>query len=289
MGRQDSQNGPEPDGVSRQQNGTRGVGRSGVPPVAPSPRPAGTTYGRASIPPNGGPGATIGAKFPARRATPRHARRSGHRAGPPGGPGCASGEAGCRAGSAYQIGALGVFGDPGHGAGRGVVAGAARPDRRLAVRRRGTEQAATRAPEPAPTPVLAAAGAGGTAPSAAGIKAAVASLVDAPALGSSVNISIVDAATGTALYEKNSGTPTTPASTTKLRHRGDRAGRPRPGLPAQHPGRGRRPARRGRVDRRRRRVARGRRGRPVPRRGPPRQARRPGQEGPRWAEADRAS
>ncbi|WP_280526165.1 D-alanyl-D-alanine carboxypeptidase/D-alanyl-D-alanine endopeptidase [Couchioplanes caeruleus] len=75
---------------------------------------------------------------------------------------------------------------------------------------------AARAPEPAPSPVLVAAGTGGTAPTAAGIEAAIGPLVDAPALGSRVNVSIVDAATGEALYEKNAETKTTPASTTKL-------------------------------------------------------------------------
>ncbi|GGQ43557.1 D-alanyl-D-alanine carboxypeptidase/D-alanyl-D-alanine-endopeptidase [Couchioplanes caeruleus subsp. azureus] len=76
--------------------------------------------------------------------------------------------------------------------------------------------AAARTPEPAPSPVLVAAGAGGAAPTAAGVEAAIGALVDAPALGSRVNVSVVDAATGEALYEKNADTKTTPASTTKL-------------------------------------------------------------------------
>ncbi|MEV6600492.1 D-alanyl-D-alanine carboxypeptidase/D-alanyl-D-alanine-endopeptidase [Actinoplanes sp. NPDC051346] len=76
--------------------------------------------------------------------------------------------------------------------------------------------ASARTPDPAPSPVLVAAGAAGTAPTAAGVEAAIGSLVDAPVLGSRVNVSVVDVATGDALYEKNPETKTTPASTTKL-------------------------------------------------------------------------
>jgi D-alanyl-D-alanine carboxypeptidase/D-alanyl-D-alanine-endopeptidase (penicillin-binding protein 4) len=71
-------------------------------------------------------------------------------------------------------------------------------------------------PEPTPTPVLAAAADGGTAPSAAGVKAAIEPLVTAKALGAKVNVSVVDAVTGEALYQRNADTMTTPASTTKL-------------------------------------------------------------------------
>jgi D-alanyl-D-alanine carboxypeptidase/D-alanyl-D-alanine-endopeptidase (penicillin-binding protein 4) len=71
-------------------------------------------------------------------------------------------------------------------------------------------------PEPTPTPVLAAAESGGTEPTAAGIKAALDPLVTAKALGTKVNVSVVDAATGDALYQRNPDTMTTPASTTKL-------------------------------------------------------------------------
>ena len=57
MGRQDSQNTPEYDGVSGSKSGQSPVGRASVPPAgAPAepvpPRPAGTTYGRASVPLN---------------------------------------------------------------------------------------------------------------------------------------------------------------------------------------------------------------------------------------------
>ncbi|HET6534192.1 MAG TPA: D-alanyl-D-alanine carboxypeptidase/D-alanyl-D-alanine-endopeptidase [Actinoplanes sp.] len=71
-------------------------------------------------------------------------------------------------------------------------------------------------PEPSPTPVLAAAGTEAVAPSAAGVRSAIASLVTAPALGSQVRVSVVDGATGEALFERHADTMTTPASTTKL-------------------------------------------------------------------------
>ncbi|RZU50648.1 D-alanyl-D-alanine carboxypeptidase/D-alanyl-D-alanine-endopeptidase (penicillin-binding protein 4) [Krasilnikovia cinnamomea] len=71
-------------------------------------------------------------------------------------------------------------------------------------------------PEPSPTPVLRAADAEAPAPSAAGVQDALASLVKAPALGSRVNVSVVDAATGEALFEQNADAMTIPASTTKL-------------------------------------------------------------------------
>jgi D-alanyl-D-alanine carboxypeptidase/D-alanyl-D-alanine-endopeptidase (penicillin-binding protein 4) len=71
-------------------------------------------------------------------------------------------------------------------------------------------------PDPTPTPVLAAAGTSGTAPTAAGVRAAIASLLKAGPLGPQVNVSIADAATGESLFEQNADTMTTPASTTKL-------------------------------------------------------------------------
>jgi D-alanyl-D-alanine carboxypeptidase/D-alanyl-D-alanine-endopeptidase (penicillin-binding protein 4) len=71
-------------------------------------------------------------------------------------------------------------------------------------------------PEPTPPPVLAAAEGGGTAPTAAGVKAAIEPLVTAKGLGTKVNVSVVDAATGDVLYQRNPDTMTTPASTTKL-------------------------------------------------------------------------
>ena len=71
-------------------------------------------------------------------------------------------------------------------------------------------------PEPIPTPVLMAADTEAVAPSAAGVRSAVAPLVSAPALGSQVNVSIVDGASGETLFARNPDKMTTPASTTKL-------------------------------------------------------------------------
>ncbi|WP_238490768.1 D-alanyl-D-alanine carboxypeptidase/D-alanyl-D-alanine endopeptidase [Actinoplanes flavus] len=71
-------------------------------------------------------------------------------------------------------------------------------------------------PEPTPTPVLLAADVDGSAPDPAAVKAALDPLVDAPALGSTVHVQVVDAATGTLLYERNADKMTTPASTTKV-------------------------------------------------------------------------
>jgi D-alanyl-D-alanine carboxypeptidase/D-alanyl-D-alanine-endopeptidase (penicillin-binding protein 4) len=70
-------------------------------------------------------------------------------------------------------------------------------------------------PDPTPTPVLAAATAG-TAPTAAGVRAAIAELVAAPILGPRVRVSVADAATGESLFAQDAGTMATPASTTKL-------------------------------------------------------------------------
>jgi D-alanyl-D-alanine carboxypeptidase/D-alanyl-D-alanine-endopeptidase (penicillin-binding protein 4) len=75
---------------------------------------------------------------------------------------------------------------------------------------------ASATPEPTPTPVLAAADNAGAPPSAAGLRAAIEPLIRARALGAVVNVSIVDAGTGEALYQRNPDTLTTPASTTKL-------------------------------------------------------------------------
>ncbi|WP_246636599.1 D-alanyl-D-alanine carboxypeptidase/D-alanyl-D-alanine endopeptidase [Actinoplanes hulinensis] len=71
-------------------------------------------------------------------------------------------------------------------------------------------------PEPTPTPVLLAAEADGAAPDPAAVKAALDPLVNAAALGSTVHVQVVDAASGTVLYERNADKMTTPASTTKV-------------------------------------------------------------------------
>ncbi|AVT34337.1 D-alanyl-D-alanine carboxypeptidase/D-alanyl-D-alanine-endopeptidase [Plantactinospora sp. BC1] len=70
--------------------------------------------------------------------------------------------------------------------------------------------------EPPPPPVLAAAGANAPAPTPEGVRAALGPLVTSSTLGNEVNISVVDAVTGQALYENGQDTPTVPASTTKL-------------------------------------------------------------------------
>jgi serine-type D-Ala-D-Ala carboxypeptidase/endopeptidase (penicillin-binding protein 4) len=71
-------------------------------------------------------------------------------------------------------------------------------------------------PEPRPTPVLAAAGQGGKAPSEAGVKAALDPLIGSPALGTTVHAAVLDVASSQVLYSVNADTMTTPASTTKL-------------------------------------------------------------------------
>ncbi|MEU4562494.1 D-alanyl-D-alanine carboxypeptidase/D-alanyl-D-alanine-endopeptidase [Actinoplanes sp. NPDC023936] len=80
----------------------------------------------------------------------------------------------------------------------------------------GSPSAAPVAPEPTPTPVLAAAEADGATPDTAAVQAALDPLVGASALGSSVHVSVLDPATETVLYAQNADVPTTPASTTKL-------------------------------------------------------------------------
>ncbi|MEU4239075.1 D-alanyl-D-alanine carboxypeptidase/D-alanyl-D-alanine-endopeptidase [Actinoplanes sp. NPDC026619] len=71
-------------------------------------------------------------------------------------------------------------------------------------------------PDPTPSAVLAAASSGGTAPDAAKVKAALDPLMKSAALGNEVHASVLDAATGSVLYEQLADVPATPASTTKL-------------------------------------------------------------------------
>ncbi|MEV6306273.1 D-alanyl-D-alanine carboxypeptidase/D-alanyl-D-alanine-endopeptidase [Actinoplanes sp. NPDC051861] len=71
-------------------------------------------------------------------------------------------------------------------------------------------------PDPSPTPVLVAAEAQGTTPDTAAVKAALDPLVGANALGSKVNVQVMDVASSTVLYEKNADGMITPASTTKV-------------------------------------------------------------------------
>ncbi|MEU5937596.1 D-alanyl-D-alanine carboxypeptidase/D-alanyl-D-alanine-endopeptidase [Micromonospora sp. NPDC047548] len=76
--------------------------------------------------------------------------------------------------------------------------------------------ASARAPEPDPSPVLAGPDANAPQPTPAGVRAALEPLVGAAALGSRVNVSVVDVATGQSLYAKGGDDGTVPASVTKL-------------------------------------------------------------------------
>lgn len=288
MGRQDSQNTPEYDGVSGPENGHLPVGRASVPPTGspvppppgapvppptgvpvsppgspgspppgapvspPASRPAGTTYGRASVPlnvahpqPQVPQPQPLPAQAPQQQPQPAPApqpqpaqpplaapaftasvRPAADPPGQPGGP--APGPAGPLAGAAAAA-------EPGTGRSRrtvvlsvlaaivlGVVVAAGvlvvRPgpvDGWLAADPTPSPTASA-TPEPTPTPVLAAADTSGTAPTAAGVRAAIVPLLKAGPLGPRVNVSVVDAATGESLFAQNAETMTTPASTTKL-------------------------------------------------------------------------
>lgn len=83
--------------------------------------------------------------------------------------------------------------------------GAADPDREAAD-----------STEPAPPPVLAPAAANAPLPSTSGLTAALGPLVGKPVLGDQVHVSVVDVATGQDLYDRQPGTPTVPASVTKV-------------------------------------------------------------------------
>jgi D-alanyl-D-alanine carboxypeptidase/D-alanyl-D-alanine-endopeptidase (penicillin-binding protein 4) len=78
------------------------------------------------------------------------------------------------------------------------------------------QSAAGFASEPEPSPVLAGVAADAPAPTAAGVQAAIDPLVTGSGLGSRVNVSVLDMATGQSLYGHNADSPTVPASTTKL-------------------------------------------------------------------------
>jgi D-alanyl-D-alanine carboxypeptidase/D-alanyl-D-alanine-endopeptidase (penicillin-binding protein 4) len=206
VGRQDSQNTPEYGGVSGPENGNSQVGRAGVPPVeAPAaPRPPGATYGRASVPLNTANPQPYGGQRPEPQE-PAQPSAADVAPEPPG------------VGKSRRTAVLSVL-----AALVLVVVAAAgvlvvRPgpvDRWLAADPTAAPTASA-TPDPTPTPVLAAA-TSGTAPTAAGVRAAITSLVGAPVLGSKVNVSVVDAATGGQLFEQNADLMITPASTTKL-------------------------------------------------------------------------
>jgi D-alanyl-D-alanine carboxypeptidase/D-alanyl-D-alanine-endopeptidase (penicillin-binding protein 4) len=71
-------------------------------------------------------------------------------------------------------------------------------------------------PDPTPTPVLAAATGGGQQPTAEGVEAALDKLVTSAAMGTKVNVAVLDVASDQVLYERNAEDMATPASTTKL-------------------------------------------------------------------------
>jgi D-alanyl-D-alanine carboxypeptidase/D-alanyl-D-alanine-endopeptidase (penicillin-binding protein 4) len=77
-------------------------------------------------------------------------------------------------------------------------------------------EAAPETPEPPPSPVLVASAADAPAPTAAGVKAALDPVLAGAGLGGSINVSVVDVASGDQLYARGPDVPTTPASTTKL-------------------------------------------------------------------------
>ncbi|WP_173166411.1 D-alanyl-D-alanine carboxypeptidase/D-alanyl-D-alanine endopeptidase [Phytohabitans suffuscus] len=77
-------------------------------------------------------------------------------------------------------------------------------------------QAGPETPEPPPAPVLVASATDAPRPTAAGLKAALDPVVASAGLGGNVNISVVDVATGEALYSRGPEVATVPASTTKL-------------------------------------------------------------------------
>ncbi len=70
--------------------------------------------------------------------------------------------------------------------------------------------------EPAPVAVLAAADVGAPMPSTEGLRAVLDPLVGDAALGGRVNVAVVDALTGQALFDRGGGEGTVPASVTKL-------------------------------------------------------------------------
>ena len=232
MGRQDSQNTPEYDGVSEPKNGHSPVGRASVPPTGspvtpPVVRPPSTTYGRASVPLNDAHQQPQAAQVP--QSAPASAAPVQPAADPPGQPG------GPAPSPATHPAGAPAAAKPGTGGSRRtvvlsvlaalvlvVVAAAGvlvvRPgpvDGWLAADPTASP-AASATPDPTPTPVLVAADVSGAMPTAAGVQAAIAPLLKAGPLGPKVNVSIVDAATGETLFGQNPDTLTTPASTTKI-------------------------------------------------------------------------
>jgi len=210
VGRQDSQNTPEYDGVSQWHNASSEVS----PPD--SARSSGHVYGRGSVSPDDAQQPPLSVPDqPLDRPAGEPGAPVRSAAGPPGGGAAAAKPATRPVRRTFILSGLSVL----------ILMvlvvatlGLVRPGpvERWLADAPTTPPTSAPTPDPTPTPVLLAAGAGGAAPTAAGVTAAIAPLVSAPALGPKVNISVVDAATGTPLYERNPGTKTTPASTTKL-------------------------------------------------------------------------
>jgi D-alanyl-D-alanine carboxypeptidase/D-alanyl-D-alanine-endopeptidase (penicillin-binding protein 4) len=75
---------------------------------------------------------------------------------------------------------------------------------------------ATATADPMPSPVLQGVGSDAPVPTEAGVRAAIAPLLKAKGLGSSVHVSVLDARSGQPLFQQNADAPATPASTTKL-------------------------------------------------------------------------
>ena len=250
MGRQDSQNTPEYDGVSGSKTGQSPVGRASVPPAgAPAepvpPRPAGTTYGRASVPLNTAPPAVQSPRPPQPEQQfpqPQPAIPSAQPAVPSAQPALPEPQPPAPAQPPLPAApqpaepapgpAAEVPPSPGNsrravvlsvlatvvllvGAAAGVLVVRPGPVERWLAADPTPTPTASATPDPTPTPVLVAA-TSGTAPTAAGVSAAIADLVQAPVLGSQVRVSVADAATGESLFAQNADTLTTPASTTKL-------------------------------------------------------------------------
>jgi serine-type D-Ala-D-Ala carboxypeptidase/endopeptidase (penicillin-binding protein 4) len=228
VGRQDSQNTPEYDGVSEAENGQAPVEPASVPPpgspVSPQPpRPGGTAYGRASVP------LTIAQSPPQPAQEPPAPPPAAPMADPPGQPGAPAPS------PATDVAGAAAAAKPGTGKSRrtvvlsvlaalvlvvvavaGVLVVRPGPVDGWLAGDPAASPTASATPDPTPTPVLAGVDASGTAPTAAGVAAAIAPLLKAGALGTQVNASVADAVTGDSLFEQNADLMTTPASTTKL-------------------------------------------------------------------------
>ena len=226
MGRQDSHNGPADDGVSdpaqQRPGGSAPTGRAAVPPRGPGTNGTArvTSHGAIYGSPTGAnptispqPRPLAAQQTPTIAPSPEPSRLQQAPAERPSAAPEPLARARSRTGRTVLVSVISVFVLL-------VVAAAALVIRPGPVRGwladapSPTPGVAADVPEPAPPAVLPAAG--GTAPTAAGVKTALASLIKNPALGARVNISVVDVAGGETLYAANPDVTATPASTTKL-------------------------------------------------------------------------